>query len=272
MLSQKRILVTGLVNSDSIAFAVAERAQLLGAEVLLTTFPRDREQTVSAAAMLPSEAPVFDLDATNSEQLGALIGKLGSEYEYIDGVLHSIAFAPRSALGGGFVDADPDGLNLAFQTSAVSFASLARLLAQLHGGRPASIVGLDFGGGGAWPVYNWMGVCKAALGSVSRYVARDLGAQGIRSNLVSAGPLATRAANGIPGFELLIDAWENGSPLDWDPSDAGPVGDAVCFLLSDMARAITGEILNVDGGYHAMAGPLRNAAHDGAVVNEGGAA
>ena len=256
MLSGKRILVTGLVTTDSIAFAVAERAQLHGAEVLLTAFPRDRQQAEEAAALLPKEAPIYDLDATDPDQIESLVSLLKGRYDYVDGALHSIAFAPRDALSGSFIGAAPSGLGLAFQTSAVSYAAIAGLIEQLHDGRPGSVVGLDFGSGGAWPVYNWMGVCKAALNSVSRYVARDLGPSGIRSNLVAAGPLHTRAAGGIPGFDRLLEAWVNGSPMPWDPSDASPVADAVSFLLSDMARAITGETINVDGGYHAMAAPV----------------
>ncbi len=256
MLDNKRILVTGVVNTESIAFAVAQAAQSLGAEVILTAFPRDRDLTKEAAKSLRFDSPIYDLDATNPDQVEALTESLRDEFDYVDGALHSIAFAPRDALSGSFVDTDTAGLDVAFQTSAVSYAVLARMVSQLHAGRPASVVGLDFGSGGAWPVYNWMGVCKAALNSVSRYVARDLGPEGIRSNLVAAGPLHTRAAGGIPGFEHLLNAWESGSPIPWDPNDARPVADAVCFLLSDMARAITGETINVDGGYHAMAAPL----------------
>jgi len=264
MLSGKRILITGLVNTDSIAFAVAERAQLHGAEVLLSALPRDRELAEEAARLLPNEAPMFDLDLTSSEQVDALIDLLGDRYDHVDGALHAVAFARRDALSGRFLDVDTEGLNIAFQTSSVSFASLARVLDRLHAGRPASLVGLDFGAGGAFPVYNWMGVCKAALNSVNRYVARDLGPRGIRSNLVAAGPLHTRAANGIPGFEHLLEAWEEAAPIPWDPNDAAPVADATIFLLSDMARAITGETINVDGGFHAMAAPLVDRQREGA--------
>jgi enoyl-[acyl-carrier protein] reductase I len=256
MLAGKRLLISGLVTSDSIAFAVAERAQLLGADVVLTVFPRDRERALTAAAQLPRAAPVHDLDVTDAGAVRDLGAALRAEGLTLDGALHAVAFAPRDALSGDLLEASTESVGLAFQTSAVSYAALARLLADLHDGRPAAIVGLDFDAAGAWPVYNWMGVCKAALESVSRYVARDLGPRGIRSNLVAAGPLTTRAAGGIGGFDALLSAWEHGAPLRWDPADAGPVADAVCFLLSDLARAITGEILHVDGGYHAMAAPL----------------
>ena len=168
-----------------------------------------------------------------------------------------MAFAPRPALAGEFLDADADSVQRAFATSTYSYAALARVLARLAPEGGGSLVGLDFDAAGAWPVYNWMGVCKSALESASRYVARDLGARRIRSNLVAAGPLHTRAADGIPEFERLTGAWEARSPMGWDPTDNEPVADATCFLLSDMARMITGEILHVDGGYHAMAADLR---------------
>lgn len=151
-------------------------------------------------------------------------------------------------------------MNLAFQTSAFSYASLGGVLADLAPESGGALVGLDFDAAGAWPVYNWMGVCKAALESVNRYVARDLGPRRIRANLVAAGPIHTRAAGGIAGFDQLLTAWETRAPMPWDPRDPGPVADTVCFLLSDLARAITGELLHVDAGYHAMAAALRPAA------------
>jgi meromycolic acid enoyl-[acyl-carrier-protein] reductase len=264
MLSGKRLLVTGVVNDDSIAFATAERAQLAGAEVLVTAFPRNREQTETAAAELPFPAQVVDLDVTRAEDVARVRQHLAEEWGGLDGILHAVAFAPRDALAGDFLAADPAGVNLSFQTSAFSFATLGGLLKDLAPPEGGSLVGLDFDAAGAWPVYNWMGVVKAALESVNRYLARDLGPLGVRSNLVAAGPLHTRAAGGIPAFHKLTEAWETGSPMAWDPTDPAPVADAVCFLLSDMARAITGEILHVDGGYHAMSGSTRARADDSA--------
>jgi enoyl-[acyl-carrier protein] reductase I len=260
MLADKRLIITGIVTTDSIAFGVAERAQLMGAEVLLTAFPRDRSLTEAAAAALPRAAEILDLDVTQRGDLDQLTERLRRSWGRVDGALHAVAFAPRDALAGDFLEARPEGVNTAFQTSAFSYASLGRVLAQLAPPEGGSLVGLDFDAAGAWPVYNWMGVCKAALESVNRYLARDLGARGIRANLVAAGPLHTRAAGGIPAFERLLEAWETQAPMRWDARDPGPVADAVCFLLSDLGRAITGEILHVDGGYHAMAGALRAAA------------
>jgi enoyl-[acyl-carrier protein] reductase I len=174
----------------------------------------------------------------------------------VDGALHAIAFAPEDALGGRFMTAPADSATAAFRTSAFSLKALAAALEPLmqSGG---SIVGMDFDASVAWPIYDWMGVAKAALESVSRYLARDLGANGIRVNLVSAGPLGTVAARGIPGFERLAALWRGQAPLGWEISDPAPVADAICFLLSDYARAITGEILHVDGGFHALGAPLK---------------
>lgn len=256
MLTGRRILITGVVNADSIAFATAKRAQELGADVLLTALPRDRQKCEEASRHLPRMAGVLPLDATRPEDYEVLEDELRARWGGVDGALHAVAFAPRDALSGDFLAARPEGVNLAFQTSAMSYAHLGRLVANLAPPQGGSLVGLDFDAGGAWPVYNWMGVCKAALESVNRYLARDLGPRSIRSNLIAAGPLRTRAASGIPGFDQLEQAWESTAPLKWDLSDAAPVADAACFLLSDMARAITGEILHVDGGHHAMAAPL----------------
>ncbi len=253
MLAGKRILVTGVVTTDSIAWAVAERAQLYDAEVILTTFDRVRDLTVAAACALPRRPEILTLDATRREDYDRLRDDLAGRP--LDGALHAIAFAPREALAGDFLTAGDDAIELAFRTSTTSYARLAQVLARTAPDRGASLVGLDFDADGrAWPVYNWMGVCKVALQSTMRYVARDAGAHGVRANLVSAGPLRTRAAGGIPDFQSLLDAYE-AAPLGWDPTDAGPVADAVCFLLSDMGRGITGEIIHVDGGYHAMAAP-----------------
>ena len=263
ILEGKRILVTGVVNGESIAFATAARAQELGAQVALSAFPRDLEKTTEAATLLPGEAAVFPADLVREEDVLALQEAIDSLWGGLDGALHAIAFAPRSALAGEFMAAAPDDLNIAFQTSAVSYAALGRLLRDLSPGPGSSLVGLDFDAVGAWPVYNWMGVCKAALESANRYLARDLGELGIRSNLIAAGPIHTRAAGGIPDFDVLLDAWETRSPLPWDPTDSGPVADAACFLFSDLSRAVTGEILHVDGGYHAMATALRPAREAG---------
>ncbi len=257
MLENKRLLISGVVNRESIAYAVAERAQSAGAEIALTTLSRDRELTEAAMEGLRHRPALYDLDATDGSRHDELADELAERWGSLDGILHAAAFAPRSALNGEFTEADPDDVNLAFQTSAFSLAHSARMLRRLAPASGASLVGLDFDAARAWPVYNWMGVCKAALEAATRYLARDLGARMIRANLVAAGPLRTRAASGIGDFDRLLSAWETTSPLPWDPTDPGPVADAACFLLSDLARAITGQVLHVDGGYSAMAAPLR---------------
>ena len=257
MIDGKRLLITGVLTKGSIAYTVAERAQQGGAEIVLTGFGRTRRMTERAAARLPDPPDVLELDVNNPADFEALVAELRSRWGALDGALHAIAFAPGDALGGNFMSAPPESAEVAFRTSAYSFKALGEALAPLmdDGG---SLVGMDFDASVAWPIYDWMGVAKAALESVSRYLARDLGEQSVRVNLVSAGPVETPAAQGIPGFETLAALWGKQAPLDWDTSDPGPVADAVLFLLSDLARGITGEIVHVDGGFHAMGAPLRS--------------
>jgi meromycolic acid enoyl-[acyl-carrier-protein] reductase len=261
MLDGRRVLITGVLTRGSIAFATAARAQELGAEVLLTGFGRTRRMTERAAGQLPEAAEVLELDVNSDEDIAALRQEIEQRWGRIDGLLHAIAFAPSDALGGGFLDTPLASAQTAFQTSAYSLKALAGGLAGLLEAAPdgAGVVGLDFDAAVAWPAYDWMGVAKAALEAVTRYLARDLGARGVRVNLVSAGPVETLAAGGIPGFERLAEVWAAQAPLSWDPSDAAPVADAACFLLSPLARQITGEILHVDGGYHAMGCPTPSA-------------
>ena len=254
ILDGKRLLITGVITKESIAYHVAERAQREGATVLLTSFGRVRRMTERAAVRLPEPVDVLELDVNVEDDLAALTDTLRERWGGVDGVLHAIAYAPQDALGGHFMTAPANSAIQAFQTSAFSFKALAAATAPLMQAG-SSIVGLDFDATVAWPIYDWMGVAKAALESVSRYLARDLGPLGIRVNLVSAGPLGTVAARGIPGFGQLAEAWELAAPLGWDPADPGPVADAVCLLLSDYARAISGEILHVDGGFHAIGAP-----------------
>jgi len=256
MLQGKRLLITGVLTKGSIAYTVAERAQQDGAQIVLTGFGRTRRMTERAAARLPDPPDVLELDVNNPADFEALIADLRSRWGGLDGALHAIAFAPGDALGGKFMSAPPESAELAFRTSAYSFKALAEAFAPLMDGG-GSLVGMDFDATVAWPVYDWMGVAKAALESVSRYLARDLGEQSVRVNLISAGPVETPAAQGIPGFEALAGLWGGQAPLGWDSSDPGPVADAVLFLLSDLARGITGEILHVDGGFHAMGAPLK---------------
>ena len=257
MLAGKRLLITGVLTKGSIAYSVAERAQKEGAEIVLTGFGRTRRMTERAAARLPDPPDVLELDVNSPDDFAALRSDLESRWGGVDGALHAIAFAPGDALGGKFMSAPAESAEVAFRTSAYSFKALAESVAPLMDGG-GSLVGMDFDAAVAWPVYDWMGVAKAALESVSRYLARDLGSDGVRVNLVSAGPVETPAAGGIPGFEDLASLWQQQAPLGWNTTDPAPVADAVLFLLSDLSRAVSGEILHVDGGFHAMGAPLRD--------------
>jgi enoyl ACP reductase len=254
ILGGKKILITGVVNRHSIAFSIAERAQAQGAEVLLTSFGRVKRMTERSAARLDPVPEVLELDVNSDADVVALRDELKERWGTVDGAVHAIAFAPGDAIGGNFMATPRESAKVAFETSAYSYKALAEVVAPLmtDGG---ALVGLDFDATVAWPSYDWMGVAKAALESVNRYLARDLGPQGIRSNLVSAGPVHTAAASGISGFSDLEALWGDAAPLGWDPHDATQVADAALFLLSDLSRATTGEILHVDGGAHAVGAP-----------------
>jgi enoyl ACP reductase len=253
LLEGKRILVTGVLTDDSLAYAVAELAQNEGAEVVLTGAGRGLSLTRRVARHLPRPPDVLELDVTVPDHLEAVVADLAGRWGGLDGVLHSIGFAPPSCLGGGFLDAGWDDVKVAIEVSAYSLKLLAagfRPLLQAAGG--GAVVGLDFDATVAWPGYDWMGVAKAALESTSRYLARELGADRIRVNLVAAGPVKTMAARSIPGFSAFEDAWDGRAPLGWSVTDATPVARACVALLSDWFPATTGEIVHVDGGFHAM--------------------
>ncbi|TDC29935.1 enoyl-[acyl-carrier-protein] reductase FabI [Micromonospora sp. 15K316] len=250
LLAGKRLLITGVITDASIAFSVAKLAQENGAQVVLTGFGR-LSLVERIAKRLPEPAPVIELDVTNTEHLAGLADKVREHVDGLDGVVHSIGFAPQSCLGGGFLDAPWEDVATAVHVSTYSYKSLA--VAALPLMSPGSaVVGLTFDATKAWPVYDWMGVAKAGLESASRYLALHLGKQGIRSNLVSAGPLRTMAAKSIPGFEQFEDAWTERAPLGWSLTDQEPAARACLALLSDWFPATTGEIVHVDGGYHAL--------------------
>lgn len=271
MLEGKRILVTGVVNRRSIAFSIAERAQAAGAEVVLTSFGRIRRMTERAAKNLPSEVEILELDVSRPEDFEALTSSLRASWGGVDGAVHAIAFAPEDALGGEFLGTPAESARSAFEISAFSYKALAAALLPLWPEPPAaaagagddeatpstfaggSLIGLDFDASVAWPSYDWMGVSKAALEAVNRYLARDLGPHGVRANLISAGPVATVAASGVPGFSTLTGMWSDTAPLAWNQDDPTTVADTALFLLSDLSRAISGEIIHVDGGFHAVA-------------------
>ena len=252
ILDGKRILVAGVTMDSSIGFATAKVAQEQGATVLISNFGRALGITRRIAKRLPVEPPVLELDVTDPEHLERLPELVREHVDGLDGVVHSIAYGnPETLLGGKFMTGPWEDVSQAVHVSAYSLASLARAVRPLMG-RGSSLVGLTFDATVAWPAYDWMGVAKAGLESTSRYLARDLGADGIRCNLVSAGPLKTLAAKAIPGFEDLEAMWETRAPLGWDNADHTPTARAVCALLSDFFPATTGEIVHVDGGFHAM--------------------
>jgi enoyl-[acyl-carrier protein] reductase I len=251
ILEGKKILVTGVLTEASIAFHVARVAQEEGGTVVLTAFPRPT-LTERVAKKLPVTAPVLELDVTNPEHMQSLADRISAHVDGLDGVVHSIGFAPQAALGGNFLNTAWDDVATAVHVSAYSLKSLAMATLPLFGASGGSIVGLDFDATVAWPGYDWMGVAKAGLESCCRYLARDLGPQRIRVNLVAAGPLKTMAARSIPGFSKFEDVWNDRAPLGWDIADPEPAARACAALMSSWFPATTGEIIHVDGGVHAV--------------------
>jgi enoyl-[acyl-carrier protein] reductase I len=256
LLENKKLLITGVLTPQSIAFSAAQAVQELGAEIVLTNFGRAVSLTEKVAKRLPDPPDVLEMDANDSEQIEAVRQELGRRWGRLDGFLHAIAFAPQDAMGGNFLNTPWESVATAIRTSAYSLKAIAVGMLPLMEANGGSIASLDFDAQVAWPIYDWMGVAKAALESVTRYLARDLGPQGIRVNTISAGPLKTMAGKGIPGFDQIADAWSRGAPLGWDTSDASPVGRTVAFLMSDLSSGITGELIHVDGGFHAMGAEL----------------
>jgi enoyl-[acyl-carrier protein] reductase I len=249
LLDGKKLLITGVITDSSIAFHAARVAQEQGATVVLTGFGR-MSLVERIAKRLPEPAPVIELDVTSDEHLASLADRVREHVDGLDGVLHSIGYAPASCLGADFLDAPWSDVATAVEVSAYSLKSLALACLPLMSAG-GSVVGMDFDAQVTWPAYNWMGVAKAALESVNRYLARELGPRGIRVNLISAGPLGTMAAKSIPGFSVMADAWGPRAPLGWDITDATPVAKSVCALLSDWLPATTGAVIHVDGGVHA---------------------
>jgi enoyl-[acyl-carrier protein] reductase I len=250
LLAGKRLLITGVITDQSIAFSVAKIAQEEGATIVLTGFGR-LSLVERIAKRLPTEVPVIEVDVTNTDHLDGLADRVREQVDGLDGVVHSIGYAPASCLGGGFLDAPWADVATALHISTYSYKSLVMACLPLMG-RGSGVVGLTFDATKAWPVYDWMGVAKAGLESANRYLALHLGERGIRANLVSAGPLRTMAAKSIPGFEQFETAWGERAPLGWNLTDQEPAARACLALLSDWFPATTGEIVHVDGGYHAV--------------------
>ncbi len=263
LLDGKKLLITGVLTDDSIAFAAAKVAQEQGAEVLLTNVGKGVRLTERVARKLPSTPDVMQMDVNSPDDVAAVAAEVMNRWGRLDGALHSIGFMPQDALGGNFLSAPWESVAFGFQTSAYSLKALAvGLLEPLKvagsdGG--AAIVSLTFDGRYAWPIYDWMGVAKAGLEAATRYLARDLGEHNIRVNTVSAGPIRTMAGKNIPGFDAIAGTWGKRAPLDWSLTDATPVGDMCAFLLSGMASMTTGEMIHVDGGYHALGADFKTA-------------
>ena len=251
LLDGKRLLITGVITDASIAFSIAKLAQEQGAQVVLTGFGR-MSLVERVAGRLAEKPQVVELDVSNPEHLGSLADRVREHVDGVDGVVHAIGFAPASCLGGGFLEAPWEDVATAIQVSAYSLKALAVAALPLFPESGGSIVGLDFDARVAWPAYDWMGVAKAGLESTSRYLARELGGRHIRVNLIAAGPIRTMAAKSIPGFSTFEDAWDGRAPLGWDNANAEPVARSTLALLSDWFPATTGELIHVDGGFHAM--------------------
>ncbi|MGC2240880.1 MAG: enoyl-ACP reductase FabI [Acidimicrobiia bacterium] len=254
LLENKRLLITGVLTDDSIAWHAARIAQEEGAEIIATGFGRGLRLTERSVQRLPQPCPVLELDINDPAQVEALVADLTARWGSIDGALHAIAFAPEDALGGNFLNTPAESAQTAFVTSAFSYKTLAvALLPLLEAAGGGSLVTLDFDNSQAWPAYDWMGVAKSALQSVTRYLARDLGSRKVRVNAVSAGPLSTVAAKSIPGFDAFHRVWNDRAPLKWDDTNPDPVARMICVLLSDWAPMTSGEVIHVDGGFHAIA-------------------
>ncbi len=252
ILAKKRLLITGVLTPASIAFSIARLAQTEGATVVLSSFGRAMSLTERAAKRLPEPVELVELNVTDDAHLAALPAAIEATAGGLDGVVHAIGFAPEACLGGNFLQTEWPDVATAIEVSAFSLKSLAVAAAPLFPETGGAVVGLDFDARVAWPAYDWMGVAKAGLESCARYLARDLGPRGHRVNLVAAGPLKTLAAKAIPGFEELESMWSERAPLGWDETDQLPTARAVVALLSDFFPATTGEIVHVDGGFHAM--------------------
>ncbi|HVG62695.1 MAG TPA: enoyl-ACP reductase FabI [Hyalangium sp.] len=255
LLQGKKILITGVLTPQSLAFGIAEHALAQGAEIILTGFGRARSLTERSAKRLKPGTEVLELDVSKPEHFTALTDSLRQKWGRVDGAVHAVAFAPEDALGGNFLNTPWESVQTAFRISTFSLKELAVAVAPLMTGG-GSIVALDFDNRIAWPIYDWMGVCKAALEATVRYLARDLGPKGVRVNSLAAGPLATIAAKGIPGFKALEQGWGRQAPLGWSSRNShDAVARTACALLSDWMPSTTGELVHVDGGYHAIGAP-----------------
>ena len=254
-LQNKRILIVGVASDRSIAWGIAEAMHEQGAE-LAFTYQNDKlqDRVTKLAASVGSDL-VFPCDVSSDAEIESVFTELGKHWhDGIDGIVHAVAFAPRDELTGSFVDnTTREGFRSAHEISAYSFVALAHYGRDMLRQRQGALVTLTYlGGERSLPNYNVMGAAKASLESSMRYMAADLGPEGIRVNAISAGPIRTLAASGIGNFKQMMSHNEQASPLRKNVSTL-EVGNAGAFLCSDLASGITGEIVHVDAGFHSVA-------------------
>jgi enoyl ACP reductase len=259
ILTNHRILITGVLTDDSLAFGIAQRSLQEGATVLLTGAGRGLSLTKRTARKLEEYGDVgevVELDVTDPAQIVAAVRAVDARFGRLDGLVHAIGYAPQSCLGAGMFVAPFDDVSTAMHISTYSLSALVGafrpLLKKSEALGGASVIALDFDGTRAYPMYDWMGVMKAGLESLGRYLAREVGTDAIRVNMLAAGPIRTMAAKSIPGFEIFEDTWAERAPLGWDVNDSSAVADAAVALLSPLLRATTASVIHVDGGAHAM--------------------
>jgi enoyl-[acyl-carrier protein] reductase I len=256
LLNDHRILVTGVLTDDSLAFGIAKRALEEGATVALSGAGRGLSLTKRTARKLGDVGEIIELDVTDPNQVEAAVAELTTRFGRLDGLVHAIGFAPPSCLGSGMFTAPFDDVATALQISTYSLAALVGafrpLLQKSEALGGASVIALDFDGSRAYPMYDWMGVMKAGLESLGRYLAREVGPDQIRVNMLASGPIRTVAAKSVPGFSQFEDAWSERAPLGWDVYDSSAVADTAVAMLSPLLRGTTASVVYVDGGYHSM--------------------
>jgi len=264
-LAGKHILVTGLLSNRSIAWGIAKALHRQGAKLAFTyQNERFKERATEMAAEFGSTR-VFACDVANDAEIAALFASLGASWDGLDGLVHAIAFAPREAIAGDFLDGlSREAFRVAHDVSAYSFAALAKAALPLMQGRNGALLTLSYlGAERVVPHYNIMGLAKASLEASVRYLASSLGPKGIRVNAISAGPIKTLAASGIANFGRILKHVEENAPLRRNVTTED-VGNVAAFLLSDLAAAMTGEIVHVDGGFNTVAGGMANAGNSAA--------
>jgi enoyl-[acyl-carrier protein] reductase I len=252
LLEGKKGLVVGIANKRSLAWGIAQSVSREGARLAVTYQGERLEKNVRKLAAELNEPVILPCDVTRDEEMDSLATTIGNEWGGLDFVIHAVAFALRDELNGEYLDTSREGYRVAQDVSAYSLVALARRMAPLMEGRGGSIVTLTYlGGPRVVPHYNVMGVAKAALEASVRYLAADLGPRGVRVNAISAGPVKTIAASGVHNISKMLAYHRNYAPLRKN-TEQGEVGDAAVFLVSELSRGVTGDVLYVDSGFHIM--------------------